>query len=456
MSETKAAASQRAEESVIGTLLRSPASRVEVFGTGLEPEHFYFRPYRMAFEQIVERYYSDDPIDALSVAEAVGPRAAAAWGISEREAVDKIVALAKPDPADVTSVREHAKIIRQHHSYRELVSITGDAITRALEQEGEPEEIAGELAAAATRIVTGSMLRSELLTYADLGRKWTEEERAEIAARQAGVELGAFFGIKGIDDFVKGLRPTELFILGGDPGIGKTAIVMAMLRNFAKRQMERDPEHRVATLFLSLEMGHKNVGDRFAQMESGIEGERLRLGTLTTTELRAIAGKWALNRELPIISNYSGELRQSQIKALCIEAINRHHVGLVVIDHFRFIKTDEKFRDRNEADDEIVKFLKSDLAKDLNLAVICLAHTTKSDRDAARRPVMDDLRGSKMISAFADVVGFPYNPWRHATQEERERRVLSRFDYEMIFDKLRAAGTGTGELYFDPSTMSIR
>ncbi len=451
---TRKPASQRAEESVIGTLLRSEEARMEVLTAGgLEVEHFYFKPYRLVFEQIVERYYSDDPVDPLSIAEAIGPALAHDWGLEEREAVDKVVALAKDVDADVP-VAEHARIIKQHSDYRDLVTIAADALNAAIDQERPPEEIAGMLSAAATRVVTGSLLHSELLTYADLGRRWTKGMQEQIAAKAAGQELGALFSIKAIDDFVKGLKATELMILGGDPGVGKSAIAWAMVRNFAGRQMRKPTERRVGTLVLSLEMGEELSSTRFAQMEAKIEGEQLRTAAITRAELREIATKWAANRDLPIIVNHSGELRETQIKALCIDAIRRHQIGLVVIDHFRFIKTDERFEKATEADDQIVKFLKATLAKDLNLAVICLAHTTKGE--SGKRPVMDDLRGSKMISAFADIVAFPYWPWKHASQEKRERGLIAREEYELIFDKVRQGSTGTGELWMDLSTMTVR
>jgi replicative DNA helicase len=275
----------------------------------------------------------------------------------------------------------------------------------------------------------------------------------QIAAKAAGQEMGAYFGIKSIDEFVKGLRPTELMILGGDPGVGKSAIAWAMARNFAWRQMRKPVEKRIGVMVLSLEMGEELSSTRFAQMEAKIEGERLRTLGLTRAELREIALKWAANRELPLVVNHSGELRETQIKALVIDAIRRHKIGLVIIDHFRFIKTDERFEKATEADDQIVKFLKASLAKDLNLAVVCLAHTTKSE--SGRRPIMDDLRGSKMISAFADIVAFPYWPWKHASQEKRERGLIAREEYELIFDKVRQGAPGTGELWMDLSTMTV-
>lgn len=449
----KQPASQRAEESVIGSLLRSEEARTEIISSGLDGKHFYFRPYRLAFEEVVERYYSDDPIDPLTVAEAIGPRAAELWRISEREAVDKVTALAKPDPADTLSVVEHGKIIRRHCNYRDLMSVASNALALAMQQEQDPEDIAGKLGTAATRVITGSMPHSELLTYSELGRRWTRLKTEGLAAQAAGYELGAKFGIKAVDEFVKGLRPTELWILGGDPGVGKSAIAWACARNFAQRQMQKPADRRIATLVFSLEMGEELSSTRFAQIESGMQGEMLRAGSYTRMDLQSIAQSWAANRELPLIVNHSGSLRESQIKALCVEAIRKFNVGLVIIDHFRFITTDQRFENKNDADEQIVGFLKGTLAKDLNLAVVCLAHTTKNEN---RRPTMDDLRGSKMISAFADLISFPYWPWKHASQAERERGLIARQEYELVWEKVRQGATGTGELWIDMSTMTIR
>lgn len=446
-------ASQRAEESVIGALLRSDTARVEIISSGLEPDAFYYRPYRLAFDEIVERYFADDPIDPLSVAEAIGPKAAEQWRITEREAVDRVIALAgsafEGEPA------EHVKIIRRHAELRELVTVTSNALHAATRQEADPEDIAAELSAKATKIVTGSLAQhSESYSYVDLGRRWTRAQQEQIEARAAGQQLGAYYGIAGVDQYVKGHRPGELFILGGEPGVGKSALGWAMGRGFAMSQMRKPVDRRIGTFVLSLEMAEEQSSSRFAQMESRAPGEKIRQGELTRAELRSIAEKWAIHRDLPLWVNHAGELRETQIKALVIDQIRRHNVGVVIIDHFRFIKTDERFTNKNDADEEIVKFLKANLAKELNIAVVCLAHTR--DLETGQRPAMNDLRGSKMISAFADLVGLVYSPWRNATRAERERNVIAREEFELIFAKVRQGAEGTAELYMDLSTQTIR
>jgi replicative DNA helicase len=448
-----AQASQRAEESVIGALMRSDTARIEIISSGLEADAFFYKPYRLAYDEIVERYFADDPIDPLTVAEAIGPKAAQQWRIPEREAVDKVIALAttafEGEPA------EHVKIIRRHAELRELVLVASNALHAATYQEADPEDIAADLSAKATRIITGSLAQhSESYSYLELGRRWTRAQAEQIEARAAGVELGARYGIEGVDQYVKGHRPGELMILGGEPGVGKSALGWGMARGFALTQMRQPVDRRIGTFVLSLEMAEEQSSSRFAQIESRTPGEKIRQGDITRAELRSIAEMWARNRDLPLWVNHAGELRETQIKALVIDQIRRHNVGLVIIDHFRFIKTDERFTNRNDSDDEIVKFLKANLAKELNIAVVCLAHTR--DLESGQRPAMNDLRGSKMISAFADLVALLYSPWRHASRSERERNVIAREDYELIFAKVRQGAEGTAELYMDLSTQMIR
>lgn len=450
--ENTAHASQRAEESVIGSLMRSDEARIEIIGLGLDVDQFYYRPYRLLYEEIVERYYADDPIDPLTVAEAVGPKAATMWGISEREAVDKVIHLAgqvfEGDPA------QHVKIIKRHADHRDLVTVASNALHRAMSEESDPEEIAAELSAQATRIITGQLQHSESYNYGELGGRWYRAQQEAIAAKAAGVDLGAYYKIKAVDQYAKGHRPGELFILGGDAGVGKSALAWAMARGFAHSQMIRPVEKRIGTLVLSMEMGEDQSSSRFAQAEARVPGDLLRAGELTRVELREIAQKWAAHRELPLWVNHSGSLRETQLKAIIIDHIRRHNVGVVIIDHFRFIQTDEHFTNRNDADDQVVTFLKANLAKDLNIAVVCLAHTR--DIEQGRRPTMNDLRGSKMISAFCDLVAFPYSPWRAATVHERDRGIVSREDFELIWAKVRQGAEGVGELYMDLSTQTVR
>lgn len=98
-------------------------------------------------------------------------------------------------------------------------------------------------------------------------------------------------------------------------------------------------------------------------------------------------------------------MRLSQVRAITVEAIRRHNVGLVVIDHWKYLDSDRHFRSPLDEDEAKARFLEQDRAKELNVAVICLAHTTKgADEREDRRPRMNDPRGSGFVAAHADFI----------------------------------------------------
>lgn len=445
-------ASQRAEEAIIGAVFRDPAVMPEAVASMLEPEHFYYRPYRIVWEQLVERYYGDEPMDALIVAETVQKACATAWKATEREAVDRIIAL-RGVMLSEASTTEVAGLIKREADFRELLALS-ERLRRAVEEEAEgPEEIASRASAEAMRIATSRLMLSQTISFGEAGQRWVREAKRSIAAREAGIELGVKFGIGGIDDFTKGVMPSELIICGAPPGEGKSAVWWAAAQGYAMKQLRKPEQERIGTLLLSLEMGEQPSSNRLAQKIGDTDGEKIRTGLLTHEELMDIARKWARIKELPLYFNYSGKLRCAQLRAIISEEIRRHNIGVVVIDHFRFITPDDKMSNSTDADDAVVEALKV-MAKELNIVVVCLAHTVKTIDRQDKRPRMSDLRGSGMISAFADFVCFVYRPYRYASESDRETGRVRPNEAEMIWEKSRHSGEGSGELILDLAKMT--
>lgn len=450
---SNAPASQRAEEALLGAIFRDPNIAPEVIGSSLDPQHFFFRPYRLVYEEIVEAYYADDPIDPLVISEKIGKQIAQAWKLGEREAIDRVMGL-RSVTAEAPPLSLGA-IVKRHHDFRELLALTERARNDILAETGDPEAIAGEISANAMKVATAALTKYETVSHGDLGRRWVQEKRLQQAAVAAGMELGAHFGIPAIDDFTKGVKPTELLIAGGEAGVGKSALWWKAGRSFAQRQSARPEDQQVATAIFSLEMGEEPSSDRMAQMISGVESDRLRMATLSKDELFNAARMWAAEQKLPIFYNHAGHVRCSQLRAMIVEQIRRNNVGVVIIDHFRFIHPDDSTLRGNDADDEVVMFLKG-MAMDLNIVVICLAHTVKAIERADKRPRMGDLRGSGMISAFADFVCFVYRPYKYASDKDKERGMVDENEAELLWEKARHAGEGSAEFYMNLATMSIR
>jgi replicative DNA helicase len=439
--------SEAAEQSVIGQMLANPACIGEVTSTLLEGDHFFLGANRVLYEAIVENFYADDPTDPLTIAETCGPRLARLWSLDEKQAVTKVRSFASglaltADPID------HARLVKSHADLRGLLDLAATIEREVAAEQRSPEQIAGIVSSEAMRIATNALTAHEVVSFADAGRHFIQAMRERVALKQAGVEPGVKFGISAIDGFTRGLLPTELLIGGGEAGVGKSGVWWIAAMKYAEKQYLRPPDERIGTLILSLEMGELPSSTRFAQAMTHIESAHMREGTLSTDELRKIVAEWKKRKEWPLWLNYASGMRLSQLRAVVAEAIRKHAVGLIVIDHFLLLETDRRM-DSNEADDERVRFLKNQIAKDLNVAVVCLAHTRKGIERADKRPRMSDLRGSGMIAAFADYVMLMFRPWQYATEKERNELKVHSTDAEMWSAKNRHGIDGMGQFYFD-------
>lgn len=443
-----------AEASVVGGLLSEPARVADVVGTMLEPTHFYVAPMRALFDEIVAAYYGDDPIDPLTIGTLCSKALSKAWSCDEQAAVRHVGVMA--EEADGDDAVDHARIVKRDADYRALLDLSA-VLTKAVEKETDaPEEIAAEASQTAMKIATSSLLVAEIITFEELGRRFVQQQRRLMAARAQGIELGAYFDLPFLDNWTRGLQPTELFFLAGMPGSGKSAVAWKAAQQFAERQLKKPEDSRIGTLVLSLEMGEEPSSVRVAQTVTGIDGGTMREGRTSDADLQAVIKEWSQRREIPLLYNHASILRTSQLRALIVEAIRRHNVGFVIIDHWGYVDMEGNLP-KIEAEEEKARFLKQRVAKDLNVAVMVLAHTTKgAEQREGSRPKLADLRGSGQIGAEADFVAFVHRPYEHATEEQREEGKVHRTEAELIYEKNRHGLTGIARFHFDPSTMTVR
>jgi replicative DNA helicase len=450
--------SAQAEQSVVGHALADPTCIGEIVATLLEGRHFHNAAHRILYEAIIEAFFADDPVDPLTIAESCSKRLCRLLDTTEAEVVERVRSWALAARTTPGRASDHALVVKRHADLRALLDLSG-AIRVAVEREEvPPDQIAGMASSEAMRIATNSVIAHELVQFGDVGRHFIHAMKERQALRQQGVQVGAHFSIGAIDAFTMGLQPTELMIGGGEPGVGKSAVFWKCAMNFAESQAKRalaSGEKPVGTLVLSLEMGELPSSTRWAQSLTEIDSAQMRDGSLTQAELQKIIQKWGEKKNYPLWMNYASGLRLSQLRALISEGIRKHNVGLVVIDHFLLLDPDERGMTANENDDARVKFLKNQIAKDLNVAVICLAHTRKAIERADKRPRLADLRGAGTIAAFADFVGLMFRPWHYASEKDRDSGKVAATDAEMIWAKNRHGIDGTGNFYFDPARMMV-
>ena len=448
--------SQEAEWSVVGQCLSRPGVIAEVIGMQLEPEDFFSPDTRIIYETAVRSYYSDDTVDAVTVGEKLRDTLARQWSIPPEQVAGTLWQQASAR-AGVDAALDHAKVVRRHSDNRRLMAVMDQARMSIQQGDMAPEEVGDFISTETLKVVTGTKKRAEILTWLDVGREYAKWLQRLMLARERGVELAVYTGLKFVDSWTKGLAPTELMLVAGEPGVGKSALTWKMAEGFANRQLAKGEDKRIGTFVLSLEMGLVGSSGRLASSMTGVEGDKLREGVVTQDDLNLIVKEWKNRADLPIFWNFASNFRMSQLRAIIVEAIRRYNVGLVVIDHFRMFDPDRRINNPNQEDEAKARFLKEDIAKDLNVAVLCLAHTVKIKREGSDgRPLLGDLRGSGQVAAHCDIAAFMYRPWDYATENEKSEGVISPTDAELIFRKNRSSAIGTSEFMFRPSDMTIR
>lgn len=447
--------SVEAERSVLGQMLADGKVIGEVLGTKLSTDDFYIPAHKAIFEAVGIAYYADDPTDPLSVGETIANRLASLWSCTENDAIVRVRDLAVGQQF-TGSVIDHARVVKKHSDMRALVDLA-ESMKKAVEDEQKsPEEIAGLASHNAMRIATSTLLTHDLHSFGDLGRRYISDLKTLMAAHAQGIELGAKFGMDFIDKYTRGLQPTELFFGAGEPGVGKSSVFWTCGLKFAERQMKKQPDERIGTLVLSLEMGEGPSNIRIAQQLAQINGGKLREGDVSAADLQAITIEWGRRKDLPIYFNFTSALRVSQMRTLIVEAIRRYNVGLVIIDHFRHFDMDERYQSKTEEDEDKVKAL-AQMCKDLNIAVICVAHTTKGvENTNDGRPFLSHLRGSGQIAAEADFVAFVYRPYMYADDEMKLSGQVTETMAELIFRKNRHGLDGISPFHMKLDTMEIK
>lgn len=444
-----------AEWSVVSQMLTRPNAISEVIGAQLELDDFYRPDTRLIFEAAVENYYADVPVDPVTIGERLRSPLARQWECPEQEVARRLYQQAQARAA-LTAVAAHTKIVKDKSLIRRLEDLMSQVRHQlSTDPDVTPEQLGERLASEAAQITMGTKKRSEVLSFTEVGREYIRHLNRQRAAKQQGIELAAYTGLKFVDNFTKGIAPTELMFVAGEPGVGKSAITWAMAQGFARRQLVKG-DKRVACLVLSLEMALIGSSGRLASSLIDIEGEKLREGDITNDELTRLIAEWKNLESLPLYWNFASNFKMSQMRALIVEAIRRHNVGMVIIDHFRMFDPDRRINNANQEDEAKARYLKEDIAKDLDVAVVCLAHTVKTPRDSDPRPRLADLRGSGQVAAHADIVAMMFRPYMHATEDEKNEGVITPTDAELIFVKNRNGSLGTSLFWFDAPRMDIR
>ena len=233
-------------------------------------------------------------------------------------------------------------------------------------------------------------------------------------------------GFRDLDKKMSGLHKSDLLILAGRPGMGKTAFATCLAFNTARSFME-DVKERRGVAFFSLEMSSSQLAGRILSMETQISSEKLRSGKISDDEFRRILTFASDLEKVPLYVDDTPGLNVAQIHNRCrrLKRDATKGLGLVVIDYLQLIDmSNSAYKgDMVRGLTETTRLLKI-MAKDLNVPVLVLSQLNRAvEQREDKKPLLSDLRDSGSIEQDADIVMFVFREHYYLKNNEPIRRA---------------------------------
>jgi replicative DNA helicase len=231
--------------------------------------------------------------------------------------------------------------------------------------------------------------------------------------------LGIPTGFADLDEYTGGYKPGKLYVIGGNPGQGKTTIMLASALAAAKAGKN--------TLIFSLEMMLEDLILLLGCMDAGTDHERMVKNQMSDIERQELCESIDGLYELPLII-FDLSMIDNTIEAIASKVYGYHAKGecdAVYIDYLQLMTARAKYSSKEEEVSSISRLLKVMSAKAKCPVVVLSQLNREHMKRATKRPDIGDLRYSSQIQADADFIGLPYRPELYGIIEDEEGNSLA-------------------------------
>lgn len=340
-----------------------------------------------------------------------------------------------------------ARTVRECHVRRGLISTLTEALPSAYDE--AQEQTAAEQIEAVERRLYELAEDAASGGFRPFRVALTEAVKsAEVAHSKPGAMTGLSTGLKDLDDLLGGLCRSDLIILAGRPGMGKSALASNIGLAVA--------ETGASVGGFSLEMSAEQWANRMLAEQAGVSSEDIRRGKLTGAQVDRVM---EASHKLEALNFYLDDTPAISIQGIRTRArrLKRQHgLDLIIVDYLQLIDAQRRRQsNRVEEVSEITRGLKT-LAKELDVPVLALSQLSRAvESRADKRPQLSDLRESGSIEQDADVVMFIYREeyyLERGTEQDRARLADVAGKAELHIAKQRHGPTGLVRLNFDGPT----
>ena len=419
--------SLEAEQSVLGALLVDPDCISAVLEHITKSEMFFKKQHAELFEVFLNMFNLSQTVDFITVLNETDKA-----GIFEDITAAKVylVQLMELVPS-TANVVDYCEIIKDKYYRRRLISAANEISEITREGDGTAAQLLDMAEQKIYDIRQGRdssqlvPIDKVIIDAYDRLRNLTSEDRE--------LYLGLESGFTRLDEMMTGLNKSDLILLAGRPGMGKSAFALNIATNVAKKY-DKD------VVVFNLEMSSEQMVNRMLCSEAQISSETLQTGKLSTDQWMQLAGSAEILSQTRMYLDDTPGITVAEIKAKVRRLKN---LGLIVIDYLQLMSGGGRSENRVQEISKITRNLKI-MAKELNIPVLVLSQLSRAtEQRPDHKPMLSDLRESGSIEQDADIVLFVYREGYYDPEVENP------FLAKCILAKNRHGSTGEADMRWD-------
>ncbi|MBE0683610.1 MAG: replicative DNA helicase [Anaerolineales bacterium] len=417
--------SREAEEAVVGAVLINSEVYYDV-AQFLSADDFYIHRNKWIWEAFSRLHEQRIPVDLLTLSEELER----AGQLAEIGGSAYLTSLINQVPTSLNA-EAYGRIVEENSIRRKMINAANQIASLAYK--GSTIDNVMNEAEKAVFNVSEKRLKHDLQPIRNVLS--TYYDRIDDLSKRPDDFHGVPTGFYDLDKLLGGLQPSDLLIIAGRPGQGKTGFLLSIAKNAALT-------HKKHVAIFSLEMSNEQVVQRLIAQETGIDSQRLRTGKLLENEWPLFTHAIEVFSDTHIYLDDTPAITPLQLRTKCRRLHMEFGIDLVIVDYLQLMGGDSRSDNRVQEVSHISRSLKV-LARELNVPVLTAAQLSRAvEQRTDKRPVLSDLRESGSLEQDADIVMFIYRPDQYEKDSDKQNVA------QILVSKHRNGPVGEVELIF--------
>ena len=449
-----------AERAVIGCILQDNSVIDEVFAT-INGDMFYDFLNKAVFTSIGALKSEGENADKITVKDQakvtirnymsdqvnrIRNKARELSGVSEDSLSDDFFLKILDDAAFSTNVMSYCNLIKEKYILRTAIETSSRIIEECQIGDKPAEEICNIAQDDFYRLSTTSGEKKYVRADELISGIFDE---LEVALNTKDGITGVKTSYKQLDTMTSGFQKTDMIVLAGRPGNGKTTFALNLAYNICGKYDQ-------SVAFFSLEMTDAQLVKKVISDLSGVPTSDMRAGRIGQKDMDALVEAARQLSGKKFFINDNSYLTIAELRNKCMK-IKKNEGGLdiVFIDYLQLMHAGTNYRNSNNSKNgflsrqeeiaEISRNIKG-LAKELEVPIIALSQLNREvDSRKNAIPLLSDIRESGAIEQDADIVMF-------LSKSDDENSMDSTI---LTIAKHRNGSTGQIGFKFDKATSSF-